>query len=220
MNTTDYFDLLGLKSPYTRFEGRTDLTEKVQGWTGTHKFLTEIVEKVRPSTIIEIGSYLGQSAITMAKATKTFELGTKMLCIDTWLGSPEHWRSDKCRCLRDFDYFAHGISTMYDQFVVNMILNKVDDMVVPLPNTSKNMHDVLKWKGVTADLIYVDGSHDKDDVCEDVILYAQLLNKGGFLFGDDYRSWEGVRLGAHAACEQLGGKLEVHHNHFWSIALP
>jgi len=219
MKTTNYYELFGLKSPYTRFYGKTDLTEKIRGWTGTHPFLTEIVETFRPQTIIEVGSYMGQSAITMAKATQRLELGTKILCIDTWLGSPEHWRNDKCNDLALFDSFEHGTSVMFDQFCVNMVVNKVDDIVVPIPNTSKNAHHILKWKGVTADLIYVDASHELEDVVNDIILYSELVNRGGVLFGDDYRSWLDVRYGAHFAARKLGKELNVHHDHFWSITL-
>ena len=135
MNTINYFELFGIKSPYTRFKERSDLIENIRGWTGTHPFLTEVVEKVKPSTIIEIGSYTGQSTITMAKAIKKLELGSKIICIDTWLGSPEHWRNDKCNEMEHFNYFESGISVMYDQFIVNMIINDVDDVVVPIPNT-------------------------------------------------------------------------------------
>ena len=219
MNTIDYFELFGLKSPYTRFKGKDGLTEKIRGWTGTHPFLTEIIEQVKPTTIIEIGSYTGQSAITMAKATKRLNLGTKIICIDTWLGSPEHWRNDKCNDLALFEYFENGTSVMYDQFIINMILNEVDDIVVPIPNTSKNAFHILQWKSVTADLIYVDGSHDRQDVYDDIISYSQLLNADGFLFGDDYRSWKSVREGAHEAAEKLNGTLTVHQDHFWSISL-
>lgn len=219
MNTTNYYELFGLKSPYSRFAWRDDLSEVVRGWTGTHPFLTTIVEQVKPSTIIEIGSYLGQSAITMAKATQRLNLGAKILCIDTWLGSPEHWRNDRCNDLRYFKYFGEGISSMYDQFVINMIVNKVDEVVVPIPNTSKNAFAILQWKNVTADLIYVDGSHEKNDVYEDIILYSKLLNKGGHLFGDDYTSWPGVGEGSNLAAEKLGGKIEVYDNNFWVITL-
>lgn len=220
MNTINYFELFGLKSPYTRFKEKDNLVEKIRGWTGTHPFLTEIVEKVRPTTIIEVGSYTGQSAITMAKAAQKINLETKILCVDTWLGSPEHWRNDKCNDLALFQYFENGTSVMYDQFIVNMILNGVDNIVVPIPNTSKNAFHILQWKNVKANLIYIDASHEKTEVCDDIILYSKLLEPGGFLFGDDYRSWKDVREGAHEASEKLGGTLTVHYDHFWSISLP
>lgn len=215
-DTTNYFELFGLKSPYRRFKGNPNLKEIMRGWTGTNPFLTEIVEKTKPSTIIEIGSYLGQSAITMAKAIQNLKLTSKILCIDTWLGSPEHWRNDKCNDLKYFEYFENGTSVLFDQFVINMIINEVDNIVVPIPNTSKNAFYILQWKNVTADLIYIDGSHETQDVFEDIVLYSQILKPGGTLFGDDW-TWKSVRSGVEMASLKLNGEIETHHNQFWKI---
>lgn len=41
------------------------------------------------------------------------------------------------------------------------------------------------------DIIYVDGSHSKDDVLEDAVLSYRLLKEGGILIFDDYR-WAGL----------------------------
>src|ERR1035437_5216555 len=105
--TTDYFQLFNLKSPYTRFKDGRTLTSYIRGWTGEFLFLTQIVEKVEPQIIIEDGSFLGQSAITMAKPCKNQGLQTTIFCVDTWLGSPEHWRNDQCNmmesCFHNFE---------------------------------------------------------------------------------------------------------------------
>lgn len=215
----NYYELFGIKDPYKRFKEKDNLKENVQGWTGTHGFFKEIIEKVKPSIIIEIGSYLGQSAITMANALKDFSLDSNIFCVDTWLGSPEHWRSDKCNCMSLFNYFENGISGMYDQFLINMIVNKVDSIVIPIPNTSINAFDIFQWKNIKADLIYVDGSHEMMDVVNDIEKYSKLISDKGFLFGDDYRSWEGVRNGVHFAAYRLNAKIEVYYDNFWSIKL-
>ncbi len=215
----NYYDVFGIKNPYLRFKNRSDLKEFIHGWTGTHCFFREIIEKVKPSLIIEIGSFLGQSTITMANALKDFKLNSKIICVDTWLGSSEHWRSDKCNLMSLFNYFENGISAMYDQFIINMIINKVDDIVIPIPNTSSNAFDIFKWKNIKADLIYIDGSHDMLDVISDIERYSKILSPTGFLFGDDYVSWEGVRNGVNFSAYKLNGSLTIHHNNFWSINL-
>ena len=45
----------------------------------------------KPNLVIEVGSFLGYSAIKMAKEIKKLNLDTKIICVDTWLGSPEHY---------------------------------------------------------------------------------------------------------------------------------
>ena len=214
----NYFELLGLRSPYLRYKDCANLIEKTDGWTGNHVFFTEIITKYMPNSIIEVGSYMGQSTITMGKQIKTLNLDSSIICIDTWLGSPEHWRSDMCNRLHLYDFFENGISKMYDQFIINIVLNKLDNIVFPIPNTSKNAFDILKWKNITADLIYIDGSHEELDVYNDIVNYSQLLNSGGKLIGDDYTSWESVKLGVNSAASRLKMKLTIHHNYFWELS--
>ncbi|WP_165226904.1 class I SAM-dependent methyltransferase [Aquisphaera insulae] len=48
------------------------------------------------------------------------------------------------------------------------------------------------------DIIYVDGSHAKDDVLEDAVLCSRLLKEGGILIFDDYQ-WVGCM--AHGTCD-------------------
>ena len=49
-------------------------------------------------------------------------------------------------------------------------------------------------ENIKADLIYIDASHDYEDVRVDLEAYWPLLNEGGVIFGDDYNEhqWPGV----------------------------
>jgi phosphoribosylformylglycinamidine (FGAM) synthase-like amidotransferase family enzyme len=118
-----------------------------------------------------------------------------------------------------FHNFENGISPLYDQFIINLITEKVDDMVVPIPNTSRNAHHIFQWKGIKANLIYIDASHAKKDVIEDGLMYKELLLPGGFLFGDDYGCWESVKEAADYLAETLKVPLEVHDKQFWSLGI-
>ena len=42
-------------------------------------------------------------------------------------------------------------------------------------------------------MIYVDGSHEEEDVYQDLTNYWEIVAADGIIFGDDY-SWDGVRL--------------------------
>lgn len=132
-----------------------------------------------------MGTFLGWSAITMSKICKKHNLSTKILCVDTWLGSIEHWRKDLCNSLHQYDYFSNGTSIMYDQFCKNVISHELQDYIIGLPNTTKNIHKFLSFMNISADLIYVDASHEYDDVVEDLTLYYELLKPNGYIFGDD-----------------------------------
>jgi predicted O-methyltransferase YrrM len=45
----------------------------------------------RPLTIIEVGTWKGLSACTMASLAKRLNIPCKLICVDTWLGAPEFW---------------------------------------------------------------------------------------------------------------------------------
>ena len=42
-------------------------------------------------------------------------------------------------------------------------------------------------------MIYLDASHEEEDVYQDLCNYWEVLANNGVLFGDDY-AWDGVRL--------------------------
>ena len=42
-------------------------------------------------------------------------------------------------------------------------------------------------------MIYIDASHEEEDVYQDLCNYWEVVGNNGILFGDDY-SWDGVRL--------------------------
>src|SRR5262249_37008118 len=115
-----------------------------------------------------------------------------VICVDTWLGSIEHWQG----CVRGWDirpYLKHGYPALYYQFLANVLHSKCEDLIVPVPNTSTNAARWLHRQQVTADLVYIDGSHEEDDVYQDLCNYWKLLRPGGVLVGDDWHAfWFGV----------------------------
>ena len=182
------FEFFGLKSPYDRFNV-SDIEKNcnIENWQYPdsisifEKFITE----KRPTLIIELGSYLGWSAVAMATICKQYNIETKILCIDTWLGSVEHWRKDKCNSLSKYNYFSNGISTMFDSFCKNVISHNVQDYIIPLPNTTDMMFELLSHYSIKPDLIYVDASHEYKAILRDLTSYYTLLTDGGYIFGDD-----------------------------------
>ena len=51
----------------------------------------------------------------------------------------------------------------------------------------------MKFKKFEADFIYIDASHEYEDVKRDIKLYENLLSPGGYLFGHDFLPrWPGV----------------------------
>lgn len=186
MNKQELLQKLEMADPYIGF------VQKVNppAW-GLHSDSTVfpfLIEKIRPKTIIEVGSWLGASAVHMAQRTKQFGLDTGIICIDTWLGSLEHWRGKEDRLQLEL---KNGYPTFYENFLSNVLRLKCEDVILPLPMPSLIAAKFLKEKNIMADMVYIDASHDELDVYNDLNAYWDLITPGGALFGDDW-TWPSV----------------------------
>lgn len=163
------------------------------GWGGNSPAFAEILRTTKPKLILEVGTWKGASALHMASLLDALDLSdTRILCIDTWLGALE-FRAD----LTDKERFQalachHGYPTVYYQFLANVCHAGQQHRIIPFPFPSTTAALWLLRTDIRAELIYIDGSHEEDDVYQDLIDYAALLVPNGTLFGDDW-AWTGVR---------------------------
>jgi L-rhamnose mutarotase len=147
----------------------------------------------------------------MANICKQNGIDCKILCIDTWLGSVEHWRKDKCNSLSKYNYFSNGTSTMFDSFCKNVISHGVENYIIPLPNTTDMMFKLLSHYNIKSDLIYVDADHEYESVLKDLSSYYTILNDGGYIFGDDV-CWQDVNNAAIEFCKNINKPLQYSPN--------
>ena len=66
----------------------------LQGWGGDSPAFAELIKAVRPALVIEVGTWKGASAVSMADAAEREGLSTTIVCVDTWLGALE-FRTDQ-----------------------------------------------------------------------------------------------------------------------------
>lgn len=146
------------------------------------KLCDMVFPKDRPLTIIEVGTWKGASAFKMVK---TCDKKCKMYCVDTWLGSLEHYDTIQ----RD----ENGFPSIFKDFWNNVKSAGYEDVITPITLPSITAAKYLKEKGVQADVIYIDASHEYKDTLEDMEAYWELLKPGGVFIGDDYhQDWKGV----------------------------
>lgn len=165
------------------YEGIVADKPDVMGWDSNHIWLSETVEHLNPRTIIEVGTFKGASAIEIARLLKAAQLDAAIICIDTWLGDIEWWEAGKMR--NDIN-FRNGRPEIYEIFLKNIVYHGLDKCIVPLPMTSLQAGRYLKKCGITAQMIYVDGSHERGDVYRDLTMYWDLLDEGGAMLIDDF----------------------------------
>lgn len=184
--------------------------EDLAGWGGNSLAFAELIREKKPGFIIEVGSWKGASAVTMADAMKAEGLDGQILCVDTWLGALEFWSDqsdpERFRALE----CKHGFPSVYYRFLANVCYRGHQQRIVPFPLPSTAAALWLMRTNLRADLIYLDGSHEEEDVYQDLLDYHTLLRPGGQVFGDDW-GWSGVR----AAVERFAAEnhLPIRHLH-------
>lgn len=168
------------KNPYAGFPAGE--------WAGTwygdpgaqRGIFTKCIERLNPSLIIEVGSFVGESAIHMADVIKKQGRQCAILCVDTWYAGFDHWKGarEKIRC-------HFGRPDFYYKFIANVIQNGCQDVIVPMASDSINAARILKWLGIVPQLIYIDASHEEGDVFRDYVHYWDILPTGGAMLADD-----------------------------------
>ena len=169
-------------NPYADFPADAPV-EQWNGWDSQHPFFHEAIDALRPQAIIEIGSFLGGSAIHMARRLQELKLDAAIICVDTWLAENVLWLDEGWRPRLRHKF---GRPEYYPVFLANVIDAGLQDYIVPLPMDSIAAARFLKQLGVHAQLVYVDGSHQKGDVLRDIEFYWGLLDAGGVMLLDDY----------------------------------
>lgn len=196
MNKREVLRALDIPDP---FEGFRPVKESsIWGWNGDKPIFAQLIREKNPLLIVEVGSWLGMSTYTMGNTLKNIGSDAAIICVDTWLGSQEHWQNPDMRKHLELE---HGFPTFYKSFLGNMLTNGLSDRVVPIPLPSLIAARWFKSIGLQADLIYVDGSHNEKDVYEDLCTYWELLAQGGFIFGDDW-PWVSVSNAVKRFCEE------------------
>lgn len=180
---------------------------EIDGWNGNNPIFERLIKELRPKIIVEVGSWKGQSTATMTIACNLLGLDTKIYAIDTWLGALEFYtHPTKERDLEKKD----GYPQVYYTFVKNMreigMYERIETIALPSQLGLK----YLKYLGVQPDLIYIDASHEYEDVKRDIELAKELNPK--VIFGDDYGN--SVFPGVKQAVDE-DGESEIVDNWYW-----
>ena len=191
-------DLLRLLHDVSPYEGHDVAAHPgdMQGWGSTHPIIEQVIATLRPGVIVEVGTWKGASAIHMAKIARRLGLPTRIVCVDTWLGSPEHFLG-LAAGWRESLRLRNGYPQLYFTFLTNVIEHQLTDVIIPLPNTADIAAHILHAKKIIPDLVYLDAAHEYASVKRDLHSYWPLLGDNGVLLGDDYDPvWPGVMQAA------------------------
>jgi SAM-dependent methyltransferase len=148
-------------------------------WVSLHlPIWTRILARFRESDadVLEIGSWEGRSAVFFCE----FLPRCRVTCVDTFGGGAEHHLNPK---------ESRELPFIECRFDAN--LRAYEGRVTKLKSPSVAALDQLGQAGTGFDIIYVDGSHLRDDVMIDTLLAWRILRPGGVLLWDDYGNFDG-----------------------------
>ena len=154
------------------------------------------INKLDKFSVLEIGCYEGKSSCwisdNLLKHPDSF-----MVCVDTFKGSIEHKDQD-------------NLDSLYKTFMHNMLLSKNSHKVHVKIGDSKQVIPSYKDIKLKFNFIYIDGSHEKEDVIIDGMNCYDLLEDNGIIIFDDYGwSLDGTSYPVKEAIEVLETKLKL-----------
>jgi|CXWL01.1.fsa_nt_gi predicted O-methyltransferase YrrM len=131
--------------------------------------------------LLEIGSWAGASAITLGASIRQLGIpDSAIICIDPW----EQYFVQEDRGLH-YKIMNLGVATGATQtlFHHNIRTCELQGMIEVVKAASREA--LPKFDDRSFNLIYVDGSHKKEDVLYDVEQAKRLVSEGGVICGDD-----------------------------------
>ena len=155
--------------------------DTLEGWCSKEKasLLVDLVLRVKPTTIVEIGVFGGKSLVPMAIALKANQKG-KIYGIDPW----DPGASIEAVQNEDNKYYW----TIVDyKGILNGLIQKIDhyalvEQIELIESTSENALPIEP-----IDILHVDGNHSEKTSYFDVTKWVPYVRKGGIIIFDDMR---------------------------------
>ena len=179
---------------------RDDQPVPVPDWTDPSEIFRDLAAIAPVRTYLEVGSWLGGS---IGHAADAFPDAT-LVAVDTWLGGAEHW-IDRANPTHDLRDGVEGQPRLFEAFAANIAHMGLLDRVAPVRLPSTIAAEVLSHHGITADVVYLDGSHSYSDVLADCHAWWPLTRR--WLVGDD---WGDPRFGVAPAVFDFMRQARVH----------
>lgn len=154
------------------------------------------------SHFVEVGSWKGRSASYMAVEIVNSKKIIKFDCVDTWEGSIEHLDVNS-------PHYERGLhedqNWLFNQFLQNT--SSVSNQINPIRMTSVDATKL--YDDESLDFVFIDASHEYDDVINDINSWYPKVKKGGYLCGHDYVKFGGVNKAVNELIKDKGLNLSV-----------
>lgn len=173
----------------------------IQGWGRFHELYAEVIAAAAPGAVlVEIGCWRGKSAAFAGVEIINSRKPMRFFTVDHFMGSTE-----KHRAMPD-------VAGGQLEAIARKNLAPVASVVTVLAMAS--VEAAGHFEDGSVDFLFIDGTHDYDNVHADLTAWLPKMKAGGLVAGDDAK-WNGV---LRAARELLGEVTVIEpspKNHYW-----
>lgn len=166
------------------------------GLTAHYKPFAQLVKERNYKTVIEVGTAYAGNAFHLLSNTDIM----LMACIDPYLYYPA---MPGFTCQEEYDILYEYAKKRLSTFHGVSIIRK----------DSKEACKILTDR----DIIFLDGSHEYEDVKWELENYSKLVKPGGCLSGHDYNIFEGVNKAVDEFCYENGLTVNFLDGNIWYI---
>lgn len=152
-----------------------------EDWFTYPEFYKQIVERFPSgSKFVEVGSWKGKSSAYMAVEIINSGKDIDFYCVDHFLGDEgAGWNSD-----------------LYEIFTSNMKPVEKYYKVLHMPSVEA----AAKFEDGSLDFVFIDASHDYENVKRDIIAWKPKVKIGGVFAGHDYNNFHPETIKAVDEC--------------------
>ena len=143
------------------------LNEKRSAWIEHIPFAFYLVEKLKPSVIVELGTHYGNSYFALCQAVKTLKIPAKTFAVDNWSGDQHAGFYDE----EVFKYVSQ-VNKMHFAGFSGLLKMKFDEALELFEDGS-------------IDLLHIDGLHTYEAVKHDFYAWLPKVNSGGVVLLHD-----------------------------------
>jgi hypothetical protein len=166
----------------------SDKNKFPENWFTFPRLYSYFVDKINNGgSIVEIGSYKGQSTVYMAVEIANSNKTIDFYAIDTWEGSAENIDESS-------PHFNININELYSTYLNN--ISSVSKYIRNIKSSSIEASKLFKKKSL--DIVFIDACHEYSCVHQDISTWLPKVKSGGILAGHDYNhGWPGVNAAVH-----------------------
>ena len=140
-----------------------------EDWFSYPKLYKSMVQKFPSgSRFVEVGSWKGKSSAFMAVEIANSGKDIEFYCVDNWSGSSEH--------------AGLKLDSLFKEFKENM--KPLERYYKPVKSDS--LVAARSFDDDSLDFVFIDASHEYEDVKNDILAWLPKVRKGGVLAGHDY----------------------------------